>query len=280
MDNGTGNTGGGTPDNQIERDEMKVGLEVGFDATGRAPEDIDYIAFERATGTNSGVLFDLFESADIVEGTPNPTGVSYNQSFVSEPGVVLGQINGMDGANGGTAIKDLSVPSSNSTAQFMVVELPTDDGHTEEQLSVMAFGAKSGDLKRLNSSGGGLTGTIRSETIDFFDGNGPRFEEFYWNATTPGSSEVRLQLEYFDGSNWNLVPDDDWYNNNWTRRVPITLQASQIEDDLTDFPVYVDLSDLGGIFWSTVQGSGADIRVTESDGPEVPFDVSYLTREQ
>jgi len=67
----------------------------------------------------------------------------------------------------------------------------------------------------------------------------------------------------------------------WSVRHEITIP--QTSSMLTDFPVYVDLSDLSATFWSaiesaavaTVQGSsiGGDIRVTQSDGEtEVPIE--------
>ena len=81
MDNGTGNTGEMPPNNNnIASSSMNVGLEVSVDSpSARATEDIDYVAFATATGTGNGILFDLLNSPDTVEGTPNPTGVNYNQ---------------------------------------------------------------------------------------------------------------------------------------------------------------------------------------------------------
>lgn len=48
--------------------------------------------------------------------------------------------------------------------------------------------------------------------------------------------------------------------------VEVTIAASQVSSTLTDFPVYVDLSDLPAAFFTGVQSDGGDIRVTESDG--------------
>lgn len=46
----------------------------------------------------------------------------------------------------------------------------------------------------------------------------------------------------------------------------VTIAAAQVAADLTDFPVYVDLSDLPAGFWSTVASGGGDIRCYKSDG--------------
>jgi len=48
--------------------------------------------------------------------------------------------------------------------------------------------------------------------------------------------------------------------------VEVTIAASEVSSTLTDFPVYVDLSDLPAAFFTNVQSDGGDIRVTESDG--------------
>lgn len=48
--------------------------------------------------------------------------------------------------------------------------------------------------------------------------------------------------------------------------VAVTIQSSQVPSALTDFPVYVDLSDMPAALFTNVQSDGGDIRVTESDG--------------
>lgn len=56
--------------------------------------------------------------------------------------------------------------------------------------------------------------------------------------------------------------------------VEVTIAASQVGSTLTDFPTYVDLSDLPAAFFTGVQSDGGDIRVTESDGTtQAPVDL-------
>lgn len=68
-----------------------------------------------------------------------------------------------------------------------------------------------------------------------------------------------------------------WYNASWQYRVKITVQSSQVSANLTDFPVYVDLSDLPAGFHTNVNQTDArDIRVTTSDEvTEVPREVVF-----
>lgn len=69
-----------------------------------------------------------------------------------------------------------------------------------------------------------------------------------------------------------------WYNASWTYRVQVTIQSSQVDSDLTDFPVYVDLSDLPAGFFTNVDSAGDDIRVTRSDGTtECAFEVVSIS---
>lgn len=58
-----------------------------------------------------------------------------------------------------------------------------------------------------------------------------------------------------------------WYDSNWPKRRKVTVDSTQVGADLTDFPVYVDIS---GIGISNADG----IRVTKADGTtEVPREV-------
>ena len=57
-----------------------------------------------------------------------------------------------------------------------------------------------------------------------------------------------------------------WYNDDWTYRIPLTIDNTQIDSTLTDFPVYVDFSDLSSDFFTNIRSQGQDIRLTTADG--------------
>lgn len=63
----------------------------------------------------------------------------------------------------------------------------------------------------------------------------------------------------------------------YTKYQEVTISAAKVSADLTDFVVYVDLSDLnvaGANIFDTVRTDGGDIRVTKSDGTtELPREV-------
>jgi hypothetical protein len=71
-----------------------------------------------------------------------------------------------------------------------------------------------------------------------------------------------------------------WYNNNWKHRVKVTIDSSRVPADLTDFPVYLDLSHLQGTgFFTNVNSDGRDIRITKADGvTEVPHEVVSINK--
>ena len=57
-----------------------------------------------------------------------------------------------------------------------------------------------------------------------------------------------------------------WYDTDWDYRVEITVDNTQVDGDVSDFPVYVDLSDMPSSFFTNVDSAGADIRITRADG--------------
>ncbi len=82
-----------------------------------------------------------------------------------------------------------------------------------------------------------------------------------WNFKTAGVS----------GSGW-------YYPGQWLKRIKISIDESQVKSNLTDFPVYVDLSDLSGTnFFNYVKSDGSDIRITTSSGDtEIPREIVFI----
>ncbi len=57
-----------------------------------------------------------------------------------------------------------------------------------------------------------------------------------------------------------------WYNTSWLDRVKVTVDHTKVGANQTNFPVYVDLSNLPAGFFTGVRTDGGDIRITQSDG--------------
>ena len=80
-------------------------------------------------------------------------------------------------------------------------------------------------------------------------------------STSPASGKIGQALK-FDNSG------DSGY------RIKVTVEYTEVDANLTDFPVYVDMSDLGSNFFSHTNSGCADVRVKESDGStEVPREI-------
>lgn len=60
----------------------------------------------------------------------------------------------------------------------------------------------------------------------------------------------------------------------WSEVRLITILSSAVDADLTDYPIHLDLSDLGSSFFDDVKSDGSDIRITLADGvTEVPREI-------
>lgn len=67
-----------------------------------------------------------------------------------------------------------------------------------------------------------------------------------------------------------------WYNATWLKRIKINISSGTVASDLDNFPVYINMTDLGATFFNNVKGDGSDIRVTLGDSQQVPREVVYL----
>lgn len=59
------------------------------------------------------------------------------------------------------------------------------------------------------------------------------------------------------------------FPSGYTKYQEVTIQSSQVTADLTDYPVYIDLSDMvkaGADIFDTCRTDGGDIRITKTDG--------------
>lgn len=68
-----------------------------------------------------------------------------------------------------------------------------------------------------------------------------------------------------------------WYNMSWRYRIKITVDHTKVGETLSDFPVYLDMSDLPDSFFSEIKPDGSDIRITNDSGVlEVPREIVSL----
>ena len=68
-----------------------------------------------------------------------------------------------------------------------------------------------------------------------------------------------------------------WYDSAFTYRLKVTVQGTQVAGTVTQFPVYVNLANLGSSFWSNVVSS-SNIVVTAGNGlTKLPREVVSFT---
>jgi hypothetical protein len=108
-----------------------------------------------------------------------------------------------------------------------------------------------------------------------------------FNVTGSGSfahnnGEVILLVEdnyqiRTNGSSFNnlrtTAAGSSWFNDSWLYRVRLTVDEDMVAADVADFPVYVNLANLPSEFFTGVKADGSDIRVINSSGAEVPFEL-------
>ncbi len=123
-------------------------------------------------------------------------------------------------------------------------------------------------------SWGSASTTIWFRTTDAIDAAST---DSYWlyfgnqSPAAPAADPEMVWLLHEDFESGTLGDFEDrtsgtsWYQAEpWSHRIPVAVQASQVDQDLLDFPVYVELtnSQLG----TEAAADGADIRFTEDDG--------------
>lgn len=92
----------------------------------------------------------------------------------------------------------------------------------------------------------------------------------------PGSAD-NFYFEAF-GSEGAYGHLDPWFNSSWDYRVEVQVNPAYVGSTLTNYPLYIDLSDMPVTFKDHINAGGSDIRVTESDGEtETPFEVVFAS---
>ncbi|MEM9336469.1 MAG: DUF2341 domain-containing protein [Patescibacteria group bacterium] len=84
--------------------------------------------------------------------------------------------------------------------------------------------------------------------------------------TSASSVDVTTNNAAFNNVIFGSGVLDSWYAAAWSDRVVIDIASTSVTGAMIDFPVYINLADLGSVFWANVAADGADIRMTSSNG--------------
>jgi hypothetical protein len=85
-----------------------------------------------------------------------------------------------------------------------------------------------------------------------------------WITTEYNNQNAPASFYQIDGA--VVGQSATWSLSNWPKRVKVTVNKSQVNGSVTDFPVYVDLNGMPNSFYTDIRSDGGDIRVTASDG--------------
>lgn len=87
-------------------------------------------------------------------------------------------------------------------------------------------------------------------------------------SLSPNDGEIYIVKETMGDS------PNSWMDG-WNKRLRIKINKDHIHGDLTEFPVYLDLSKLpeDHPFWTNVKSDGSDIRITDSNNNQLPLEV-------
>lgn len=129
---------------------------------------------------------------------------------------------------------------------------------------------------------------LRSSTADsdwYLDVPGSQIAVEYVNVKDSNASSTVMAINSTDSgnnTNWNFgTGPTAWNATDWTLYDAVTIDHTKVGETLTDFPVYVDLSDLSSQFWSTTPSAsstvGTDIRVTNSSDEELPRELVFAS---
>ena len=117
---------------------------------------------------------------------------------------------------------------------------------------------------------------IKDDSSVLYDAGEPNAGGNYYTAKN---------IPYIDIGNAPRVRRDigafsftDWWDYRYIERIEITVPASEVPTDLTDFPLYINISSINNLssFWSKAEPDGSDIKVTNSEREQAPQELVFL----
>ncbi|MBP9702465.1 peptidoglycan DD-metalloendopeptidase family protein [Candidatus Woesebacteria bacterium] len=110
-------------------------------------------------------------------------------------------------------------------------------------------------------------------------GSSNMYAVLVYNTNIYGCRWVNSSTEWQDGSGdlCSAQSGGSWYNTSWDFRTKLTIDNTKLGNDVTDYPLFIDLSDLPAGFHTNVNQTDArDIRITKADGTtELPREVVF-----
>ena len=157
--------------------------------------------------------------------------------------------------DGGTGVNTVnySLATGNATISLIDGEA-TRGGFTDTLTNIQnVTGTNFNDEITGNDSDNILRGTAGNNTIYGYGGN---------NTIYGGSGDDTI---YAAGE----PPPSGWHDLSWSNRQEITIDAANVNADLTDFTILLTDANFGADFWNNVNADGSDIVITAADGTKL-----------
>lgn len=111
--------------------------------------------------------------------------------------------------------------------------------------------------------------------MDYRDFDNDSSETTYHGNDTVYSAD-EATVAYRPSLSVTYKESGSWWDSEHLYRIPITIASTSIDEDLSEFPVYVDLEDLPTEFHTNVLSTGCDIRMVEpDDATETAFELEF-----
>ncbi|MFA5777756.1 MAG: DUF2341 domain-containing protein, partial [Parcubacteria group bacterium] len=159
------------------------------------------------------------------------------------------------------------------------------EGSASGSIAAEVHGEADADASRACELAGVLSATASRacELAGVLSATASRSAELHGEESVSASRSAEVTGELSDGAARSAEltgemnhPRTSFANGgggSWDTVVAVAIDHAKVPSDLTDFQLYVRLSDLGDAFWDAVQDGGADIRVTDIGGVELAREV-------
>ena len=141
--------------------------------------------------------------------------------------------------------------------------------------------AETIDVTSGQVTGNGTTQITINPTLNFASNTGYYIQI---DATAFDDTGGNSYAGIANTTTWNftsiVIVPSDWLGSAWPNRVKISVNASQVNGSVSNFPVYVNLNHMPGDFFDGCLANGADLHVTKSDGlTQVAREVVWLNKD-
>lgn len=232
------------------------------------------IRYDHAGGIgNDSLVFSLTDGTDTlinqnftinIIGNNNPviTDIDLHISETANIGDTVGTVVGSD-LDEPLANLNFSILSGNSDNIFTISASGVITIADDTNLSYENTTSYDLVVELEDSLGGKDTETI---TIDILNRNETPLMNTNLGHTLDEGSTSTIENTALSATDTDTISTTDWYDTNWQYRNKITIDAANINADLTDFAIYLSETNFGETFWNNVQNDGGDIVITAADG--------------